>query len=306
VRFFGHNIGFKCADAWQFYLQDTWADGAGAQQNNIGYYLDYAGAGSDPNYNNVVLATNANAQNVAQYGWRIENGTGSIFVSCQALQGIYGWYIGDPPSAIPLKFMFFVGCQADTQTTTGFLLSKGSASSTGNISFTETWAGVITVTGNRNISLVNMTDVKFTGVITESSSYSVVLDGCTSCKLVGGTIADYDAFNTGTQGIYCTNSNNNIFTGLDVSPATAAVSPGTAFYETGTSNYNLVTACQLKNGHSLVGANTKVKGVSGTSGALVDFDRTLGNYANDAAAQAAGIPIGGEYRNGSAKMVRVA
>lgn len=31
-----------------------------------------------------------------------------------------------------------------------------------------------------------------------------------------------------------------------------------------------------------------------------------GNYANDAAASAAGVPVGGVYRNGSALMVRVA
>ena len=32
---------------------------------------------------------------------------------------------------------------------------------------------------------------------------------------------------------------------------------------------------------------------------------TLGNYANDAAALAGGVPIGGVYRNGSVLMVRV-
>ena len=32
----------------------------------------------------------------------------------------------------------------------------------------------------------------------------------------------------------------------------------------------------------------------------------LGNFVNDAAAQAGGVPIGGLYRNGSVVMVRVA
>lgn len=32
----------------------------------------------------------------------------------------------------------------------------------------------------------------------------------------------------------------------------------------------------------------------------------LGNYVNDAAAAAGGVPIGGVYRNGSVLMVRVA
>ncbi len=32
----------------------------------------------------------------------------------------------------------------------------------------------------------------------------------------------------------------------------------------------------------------------------------LGNYANDTAAAAGGVPIGGLYRNGSAVMIRVA
>ena len=33
---------------------------------------------------------------------------------------------------------------------------------------------------------------------------------------------------------------------------------------------------------------------------------SLGNYANDTAAAAGGVPIGGLYRNGSAVMIRVA
>ena len=32
----------------------------------------------------------------------------------------------------------------------------------------------------------------------------------------------------------------------------------------------------------------------------------LGNYVNDAAAAAGGVPIGGAYRNGSVLMIRVA
>ena len=38
---------------------------------------------------------------------------------------------------------------------------------------------------------------------------------------------------------------------------------------------------------------------------LVSFN-TLGNYANDAAAQVGGVAVGGMYRNGSVIMVRVA
>lgn len=45
--------------------------------------------------------------------------------------------------------------------------------------------------------------------------------------------------------------------------------------------------------------------LSKTSTAVV-LSATIGNYANDAAAQAAGVPVGGIYRNGSILMVRVA
>ena len=52
-------------------------------------------------------------------------------------------------------------------------------------------------------------------------------------------------------------------------------------------------------------------GVSQVQDAIVTPQKTtsfntLGNYANDAAAQAGGVAIGGMYRNGSVIQVRVA
>jgi hypothetical protein len=38
----------------------------------------------------------------------------------------------------------------------------------------------------------------------------------------------------------------------------------------------------------------------------VSLNVTLGDYANDAAAAAGGVPVGNLYRNGSAVMVRIA
>jgi hypothetical protein len=44
-----------------------------------------------------------------------------------------------------------------------------------------------------------------------------------------------------------------------------------------------------------------------TAGAFagLQLTNTLGNYANDTAASAGGVPVGGNYRNGSVLMVRV-
>jgi hypothetical protein len=298
VRFFGHNIGWKCADAWQFYLQDTWADGAGAQQNNIGYYADYAGAGSDPLQNNAILATNANAQNVVQYGWRIENAEGSIFTTCQAMGGIHGLYLGDPPSAILLQFMFFIGFQTDSTSQDGILLSKGVAASSTDISFTGTWAGLVTTAGYRNIRLNNMDNVLFSGTTTDSSSYSLTLDNCTKCNFIGGAFRGYDFYNAGAQGIIVSNSTDNLFIGLEVSAAPGAGAPGASWYEPGTSNRNIVSASYLQKGYSIVGASTKIQSVSGLSGTLLDYDKTLPVYASNAAAAAAGLQAGMQYRQG--------
>lgn len=45
--------------------------------------------------------------------------------------------------------------------------------------------------------------------------------------------------------------------------------------------------------------------VKNSSGQVVLL-ATLGNYANDTAAQAGGVPVGGLYRNASVLMIRVA
>lgn len=57
-------------------------------------------------------------------------------------------------------------------------------------------------------------------------------------------------------------------------------------------------------GAGVVDTNTLATGAA-TPTKLSGFN-TLGNYANDAAAAAGGVAIGGQYRNGSVIQVRVA
>lgn len=52
------------------------------------------------------------------------------------------------------------------------------------------------------------------------------------------------------------------------------------------------------------GIASGIKPASITPAMLASF-ATLGNYANDAAAAAGGVAVGGVYRNGSALQVRV-
>lgn len=48
-----------------------------------------------------------------------------------------------------------------------------------------------------------------------------------------------------------------------------------------------------------------IRRAAGAINGLLHADAALGDYANDAAAETAGVPIGGRYRNGSVLMVRV-
>lgn len=86
-----------------------------------------------------------------------------------------------------------------------------------------------------------------------------------------------------------------------------------------TSNYNEIVFCTARSGDVLTVTRNQ-EGTSArawiagdiienvlTSGSFtgLQLTNTLGNYANDTAASAGGVPIGGNYRNGSVLMVRV-
>ena len=86
-----------------------------------------------------------------------------------------------------------------------------------------------------------------------------------------------------------------------------------------TSNYNEIVLCTARSGDVLtvtraVESTSALSWIAGdiienvlTAGAFagLQLTNTLGNYANDTAASAGGVPVGGNYRNGSVLMVRV-
>lgn len=62
----------------------------------------------------------------------------------------------------------------------------------------------------------------------------------------------------------------------------------------------------LANGKLILGANNGEQFVINADGTFSLTVASLGNYANDAAAAAGGVPVATLYRNGSVVMIRVA
>lgn len=125
----------------------------------------------------------------------------------------------------------------------------------------------------------------------------------TGCRFMGGNSA---AYSNGIMGSVNTfDCSGNRFEGC-LTPISMTTSyttgSGNRSFTTGAANSDVITATELQwgpNAFDKPNANTSIQVVMG----LFSNNNT---YANDAAAAAAGIPIGGFYRNGSVLMVRVA
>ena len=262
VVFYGCRVGILLTHAWQTRLTNLQAGGEGTDCCHQGVYLGQ----SDATYiDNAVIASGCTMQQCLFAGFRIVNGQGSKFVSCEAGGGgmLYGWYIGDPSSDVACNWLHIENCLADT-VGVGWLIESNYA--LGEMSFSGLWTGSSTDAG---IVIRNAADLQINGVVAiKHANQAIRLENCTRVSISQVTARQYNDNNNASPCILLQDS-----TACTVSNVTAYSShAGTVVRETGTSDQNLVTT--VSNQPELIGPNSRFIGASGDYGGKI---RAAGN-----------------------------
>lgn len=162
VRIHGTYYGMYGLALWQDVWDDIQVDGAGKQQNYIGFYLDQLSKAFPVGTSNAVQSINCVAQGVAFAGFRLLNPNGSKFVNDEAENGEYGWFIGNTAAGMyPIEFASFANDLADTSGY-GWVVQQGSNESPVTyMHFVNIWGS-----NNRNVGFL--------------------CDGCLSINLANG------------------------------------------------------------------------------------------------------------------------
>lgn len=247
----GTYIGFYASNVWQLKWVNLHPNGAGADQNAVGFWT----AEVDPsNQNNAVIATGCVAQDVALYGWRLVNFNGSKFTGCEGMGGVHGWYLGDPTSGTEqVRWGHFVNCLADSTSGHGWRIEKGAASAIRKLQLANCWSGN---TGGDGFRIAGASHVTLTNPMTESTAGAAIRFVQSSrCGVSGGDLENYDVASEGTAGITLVDSQYIKTTGVEI--YTSSVS-AKAWAESGSSDYNVAMGNTLHGGFTKLGAHSKV------------------------------------------------
>lgn len=223
--------------------------GDGSEKNYIGVFLD---ASTLANVDNAVFAVNVNVQYVDYCSFRIINGQGSKFVNCEALNGSYGFYVGEPPTGtVECRWLHFTNCLADS-TTYPWAFIQGSATALGQIQLTGCWSG----NGSQGFYLDGMDGAAITGFQSIGHTKSgIVLQNSTNVTIVGGLIQDCneesaaDNDDIRLQGsTYCT-----VLGVVCETPNAGSYS----FKETGAADHNRIVGNSFPRSGVILGTNSK-------------------------------------------------
>ncbi len=238
---FSCNHGIDLAHQYQTFMTDVHVHGAGSDQSNIGFYFQPLTDPSDEN--NAVQAVNCLAQGIASYGFRLINSNGSKFINCEAQNGIYGFYIGDPPTnQRKVRWSHFANCLADTNSQAGWYLQRGLSSYMGEMQFSNCWGGncpgsLLNVNGCSNMSFSNF-------LLVSAGQNGAVFSGCNNLSVTGFTIQDYNNVSSGFAGINILNSNKCAVTSTN----TQTNFNMRGIDLNGTSDYNAITGNVVQGG----------------------------------------------------------
>jgi hypothetical protein len=140
-------VFFSCRNAMRFGhnfqtdVSNIRVYGAGTDQSYIGVYMEE----TDLSFiDNAIVGYNINVQGVTQAGFRIINGQGSKFTSCEAGGGpmVYGWHIGEPTTGtVKCQWLHFVNCLGDSTVAAAWLFRQGTASELSQMQLSNCWAG---------------------------------------------------------------------------------------------------------------------------------------------------------------------
>lgn len=267
VRIHGCYQGMYGIGLWQVVWDNIQVDGGGTQQNYDGFYLDQLPLTFPAGTSNAVIATGCVSQGIAHAPYRLLNPNGSKFTSCEAENGIYGFFIGNTsPGMYPIEFAHFVNCLADTCGTYGWVIQQGSnASPCTYIQLTNCWGSSCTsgfyLDGCDQINMTNLQagNNSAGGIILHNSLHCTVsnsqlhsnntganvgagditIDGGSFNRIIGNTSQNFNAAGKSLVEQNATNSNyienNSLFAGAIIIGANSRVRNNPGYNPLGTS-----------------------------------------------------------------------
>ncbi len=241
---------------WQVTWDNITVDGAGTQQNYIGFMLDSLPTTLPSGTSNAVIANGLVAQNCAYAGFRLLNPNGSKFVNCDAESSAFGWYIGDGPvGCYPVQFCHIANCLGDS-CTYNWVFKQGSNSNpvtamelancwTGNAS-----TGAMDLTGCHSINISNLQSVG-------NATHGILLDNCEYMTLTGSQFNGNNISNT--AGVGDITIQGGLYNRVTGCMSLMANSSGVSVLESSATNGNDITDNTLFQGATIIGANTVVR-----------------------------------------------
>ena len=251
-------VFFSCRHAmnivhnWQTNISNVRVYGAGTDQTYIGMYMD---ATTLTDIDNAVVAYNVNIQGTSQYGFRIINGHGSKFTSCEAGGSpmVHAWYIGDPPSGtVKCQWICLTNCLGDSTSGSVWLFRRGTATELSQMQLDNCWAGNgdhgFFVDAARNIIFGNCQAIGNTNSgVTLNQCEQIVVNGWNFQE--NNEAADANMAAVMIQGgLYHVISNCTI-------PSNVA---GKSLIEKTATDYNTIFGNNLFQGASIIGVNSQV------------------------------------------------
>jgi len=251
-------VFFACRNAirlrhnWQSRLEHIRIYGAGTDQNYIGVYMQE----KDPDVgavDNAVFATNVWAQAVEFCGFRIINGQGSKIANCEAMDGAYGFYIGEPPSgSFVNQWMHFDNCLADTTSSHGWLIKQGSATAINQIALSNCWSGNA---GGSGFWLEGCTDINISNALSIGHvDDAFYIYGCSRIALTNCVARDNNEAQSATNSDFRLRDSSNCVVSNCISSSTNT--QGKSIVETGTANDNTIIGNEFSLGETILGKRT--------------------------------------------------
>lgn len=250
--FFGCRHCINVKHNWQTSVINVTGHGSGSDQSYIGMYLAES---TLANIDNAIQAVNVYFQGLEMYGFRIINGQGSKFTNCEAGGSpmVNAWYIGDPSSGtVTSRWVHFSNCLGDSTSSACWLFRKGACTELSEMHLSNCWAG----NGEYGFYLDGARNLALSGCLAIGNTKSGVCTlNAVQNTFNGMQLRGNNEYASAADGDFLLQSSNfNIINGCSCNSNAA----GKSVFETGTSNDNNISGCNLFQGVTIVGANSKI------------------------------------------------
>lgn len=249
LAIYGCYYGLNLNHSWQFNIENVDMHGGTTDRCHTGVYM---GSTTLANIDNAITAYNITVKDCISTGFRIVNGQGSKFVSCEAGAMPTGWHIGEPPSGSVLcQWIHFENCLADSNSTVGWRIAKGSATELSQMQFSNCWSGN---SGDNLVVIANANDMVFSNwQLITAVNHGIRISNSSKIQWTNLQLLNFNTSNTSKQGIYCDTVSRCSFYGILTAANAFANS---SFIEVNSSNINLFNLVSSESG-TLVGVDSR-------------------------------------------------